>query len=1051
MTKEPEFRYRGAIVRIKLRNFMTYSKVQFLPGPNLNMILGPNGTGKSAIVCCIIVGLAGEVNLTGRGSSPADFVKKDTDNGTTEIELYNDEGPNFIIERKIIITSRSKFKLDHKSEWKINRKTVLKADVQKLTKKLNIKVDNLCQFLPQDSVTQFVKMNTYELLVNTLKAAGDNQLVDDHQKLVEYSRSAEENRISLASLEKSCEENEVNAKRLEKDVHQLRQREQLVKEKIVCSQKIQYVKYLKAKEDYDQARAARDKLKDDLRSIEANSEPFKRAVELHKSEEIRIKKVVESSSQAISSLSGLIHDTQMNIENRKISCQQEFAAFKSKVDQEGQRESTIRLKQQELESLEFRLSEAGHVDCSKQMEEVQREMNVTKSKQQELIDRKQVVERKLRNHQFQMDEIKREMQQIEQIHDKKSLLLKQIFPDAHKVLEWLEKKTGENPNLFRKGICLPLLCSIDVKDPKFNRIIEHAIPRQELAAFVCQTPEDLSRFTRAVREELNIRFNVVLAPEKTMEQFEAESNRTRDYSHLGVKSNLKDLINAPEPVLRHLCGSHNFHQIPVAESCTESQLKELLETCRRFYANNQLYSVSRSRYDNQSMVVNEQIREANIIRYSLDTKRLNGCRSSYAKLQSETIEKKKEQQELLIEDDKLKSERQKLFDKHSQLQSRHDERSILEKRIYRTREAIEKLKNEKVDVEVERGKLQKAIEKINQEILRGLEKLVELYANYAATKKSQMLGLILSKLASRNYRLAHKKFIGSQRDTTRFREDINRKISEVNTFKAALGEYQKIAEEKIPGFSEGQLDRPTTKKFNVIEENTIEELTNKREDLTAKIQRIYKDSSNSILAEFNKQNEELKDKRFRVEQLKSTLRELDIVREETKKNWLPRLQEVIEVIDKNYREFMQKLCYDGQVKLDFNPAQPENFTHYGIMILVKYRDNEQLIPLSSTRQSGGERSVATMIYMLALQSKTTVPFRCVDEINQGMDKDNERKVFELLVKTADSSSSQYFLVSPKLLSNLPYSEKMKIHIVFNGKNLKLAWNEVLQQIMSERE
>ena len=44
--------------------------------------------------------------------------------------------------------------------------------------------------------------------------------------------------------------------------------------------------------------------------------------------------------------------------------------------------------------------------------------------------------------------------------------------------------------------------------------------------------------------------------------------------------------------------------------------------------------------------------------------------------------------------------------------------------------------------------------------------------------------------------------------------------------------------------------------------------------------------------------------------------------------------------------------------------------------------NKILKELDPHRQSGGERSVATAIYMLALQTLTTVPFRCVDEINQ---------------------------------------------------------------------
>jgi hypothetical protein len=47
----------GAIVRIKLTNFVTYNSAEFFPGPKLNMVIGPNGTGKSTLVCAICLGL----------------------------------------------------------------------------------------------------------------------------------------------------------------------------------------------------------------------------------------------------------------------------------------------------------------------------------------------------------------------------------------------------------------------------------------------------------------------------------------------------------------------------------------------------------------------------------------------------------------------------------------------------------------------------------------------------------------------------------------------------------------------------------------------------------------------------------------------------------------------------------------------------------------------------------------------------------------------------------------------------------------------------------
>ena len=47
----------GSIVRVKLENFVTYSSAEFFPGPSLNMVIGPNGTGKSTLVCAICLGL----------------------------------------------------------------------------------------------------------------------------------------------------------------------------------------------------------------------------------------------------------------------------------------------------------------------------------------------------------------------------------------------------------------------------------------------------------------------------------------------------------------------------------------------------------------------------------------------------------------------------------------------------------------------------------------------------------------------------------------------------------------------------------------------------------------------------------------------------------------------------------------------------------------------------------------------------------------------------------------------------------------------------------
>ena len=48
----------GSIIKIRLKNFVTYALTEFHLSPSLNMIIGPNGSGKSTFVCAICLGLA---------------------------------------------------------------------------------------------------------------------------------------------------------------------------------------------------------------------------------------------------------------------------------------------------------------------------------------------------------------------------------------------------------------------------------------------------------------------------------------------------------------------------------------------------------------------------------------------------------------------------------------------------------------------------------------------------------------------------------------------------------------------------------------------------------------------------------------------------------------------------------------------------------------------------------------------------------------------------------------------------------------------------------
>jgi hypothetical protein len=120
-----------------------------------------------------------------------------------------------------------------------------------------------------------------------------------------------------------------------------------------------------------------------------------------------------------------------------------------------------------------------------------------------------------------------------------------------------------------------------------------------------------------------------------------------------------------------------------------------------------------------------------------------------------------------------------------------------------------------------------------------------------------------------------------------------------------------------------------------------------------------------------------------------------------------------------------------------------SFKEWGVEIRVSFRENVKPQVLCARVQSGGERSVSTIMYLMALQGMMVAPFRCVDEINQGLDDRNERLVFRRIVENSTKEpgpagptdhAGQYFLITPKLLPNL-YDmevEAMTVLFIFNG-------------------
>lgn len=157
--------------------------------------------------------------------------------------------------------------------------------------------------------------------------------------------------------------------------------------------------------------------------------------------------------------------------------------------------------------------------------------------------------------------------------------------------------------------------------------------------------------------------------------------------------------------------------------------------------------------------------------------------------------------------------------------------------------------------------------------------------------------------------------------------------------------------------------------------------------------------------------------------------ELENVISETRGMWEPKIDDVVNRISKEFARSFESIKCAGEVRVH----KEDDFSQWAIEIMVKFRSHEPLQVLNAQRQSGGERAVSTIFYLMSLQQLALAPFRVVDEINQGMDAHNEKMVHARMVEIAcQTCTSQYFLITPKLLQGLRFHERMKVHCINSG-------------------
>ena len=119
------------------------------------------------------------------------------------------------------------------------------------------------------------------------------------------------------------------------------------------------------------------------------------------------------------------------------------------------------------------------------------------------------------------------------------------------------------------------------------------------------------------------------------------------------------------------------------------------------------------------------------------------------------------------------------------------------------------------------------------------------------------------------------------------------------------------------------------------------------------------------------------------------------------------MQSLLDRVDLEYQKILVQTQANGEVRL----ANGQDIETAGLEILVGFKGGKP-VPLDAYTQSGGERTTATMSFLLALQQHVRSPFRAVDEYDIHMDPRNRETIAKMIVSTVKDASAQYIVITP---------------------------------------
>uniref|UniRef100_U3EQP1 Structural maintenance of chromosomes protein 6 n=2 Tax=Micrurus TaxID=8634 RepID=U3EQP1_MICFL len=1016
----------GIIESIQLKNFMCHSMLgPFKFGSNVNFVVGNNGSGKSAVLTALIVGLGGKATVTNRGSSLKVFVKDGQSSADVSITLRNrgedafkpeQYGDCITINQHITSEGHRSYKLKSNTGVLISSK---KEELTAILDHFNIQVDNPISVLTQEMSKQFLQSkNEGDKYKFFMKATQLEQMKDDYSYIMETKRrtfdQVEQGGEFLEELRKQYLEKEERYRSiaaLSEMQNELQELQRQIAWAMVRDTE-QEIKDIRVKVTAQEAKT--DKITERVK--ECQNEVDKVEVK-HRTMQDELEKITEEAQTLEPSCIALkteVHAKRKGHNDAEAAHNRSQAELKRLLKDHEQ----LYKKVEELKNSAKQISEPDQVEKQKTIDCLKEKLK-TLQDQDESIDQ-QIIQFQQAVRSYEEDsirfrkeenEVKKKLdsqqQQLRQLKESKTNRMKRFGSYMPDLCEAIDAANAQGQFTFKP--VGPLGAFIHLKDPELTVAVEACL-KNLLLAFCCDNHKD----ERVLQALMSKCCQAGFRPPIIVIRFQNNvyDVKSRAVFHPNFPTVLTALDIDNSVVANCLIDMKSIETVLLIKSNYEA---------RRVMQHNKPPKYCKEAFTADGDQVFEE-------RYYSSENRGPRFLSRDVEADISNLEREIEDRKahILTIQQQMRSTEIDIKQNKRYLTDHHQHKKELQITMRKTQLEITDLEN--VEESVVISTLKEEINDNRQKIETVKERL-----NKQKAKLEELKCLLQEE--EKKCAAIKEKINQVQEEAATITDGLHQVEDELGRSKNDLKRYKE--KETL------HLESIKTSKHNIAtKERELEEMIVKASKIypeRIEITRTYK----SLDTEMNRLRQKINSERERTGDREEIIRELQEAKEkyqsaESKsknlKKFIRLLDEMMVQRHKTYlifRRFLTMRCkyyfdsllnqrsYSGKIEFDHKNER--------LSITVQPGNGNKAALDDMKSLSGGERSFSTCCFILSLWSIAESPFRCLDEFDVFMDMVNRRIAMDMMLKMADSQRyRQFILLSPQNMSSLPTSSLIRI-------------------------